>query len=639
MLLTIPALLFGQIGSVADSIPQLPKALRTSEIAEYGQQTRQLVSDVRMLMSNREKLRSVGDDIIANDSVRIETLELLRDTLVDLSLDKLDRLENEVTLYKNNTKKLRADILTWRALTDQYDKDIYFNTEVWHLTSDSIVIAIRQIKEKDPTILSGLNKVKGRIENNLERITSLEEEFKRWQRELLEAENALTISGGELDEAFELIQSRKQKFINNIWIPEYPPIWAVATADSGEHLEKSIEDSVKEKLILFKRYNADNSEFYINLLISFLLILGLILYMRKKINSLFKSHPDIQIDNNPVLQYPVLSTFVILTYVTFIVFNIPDQLTYILLFFAIFPFSILLWELKTPAKNHNVFFFILFALIFIYLSVFSEAIKELRFTMLFINALFLYALLVVKKNGRMVTNENSYWLGTLPVLIPVCIFICIVAIISNIIGSVQLSLVLSRTVAGTFLAFIVIKESVKLIQSFIFLMLIGPLFKVSNIIKEDSEIVLRWLEKFLKVASYFYWLYIILGLLKIGETLLNSLLNLIKTPLQVGEISISLENILIFYFILQVSIWCSKFIRYFLDKEVYPRTQLDKGVSSTISLMIRYTLAFFGFILALAGAGVELSKVALGISALGIGIGFGLQNIVNNFVSGIILAL
>jgi small-conductance mechanosensitive channel len=94
-----------------------------------------------------------------------------------------------------------------------------------------------------------------------------------------------------------------------------------------------------------------------------------------------------------------------------------------------------------------------------------------------------------------------------------------------------------------------------------------------------------------------------------------------------------------FFIIIQLSVWISQFIRYFLDKEVYPRTSINKGIASTFSLMIRYTFIVIGFVLALAGAGLEYSKIAIGMGALGIGIGFGLQNIVNNFMSGIILAI
>ena len=63
------------------------------------------------------------------------------------------------------------------------------------------------------------------------------------------------------------------------------------------------------------------------------------------------------------------------------------------------------------------------------------------------------------------------------------------------------------------------------------------------------------------------------------------------------------------------------------------------SVASTFLIMIRYSLIVLGFMLALAGAGVKYSNIAIGMGALGVGIGFGLQNIVANFIFGIILAL
>jgi potassium-dependent mechanosensitive channel len=71
---------------------------------------------------------------------------------------------------------------------------------------------------------------------------------------------------------------------------------------------------------------------------------------------------------------------------------------------------------------------------------------------------------------------------------------------------------------------------------------------------------------------------------------------------------------------------------------VYPRVTLPRGVAATVSMLINYLVLGIAFVLAVAAAGIQLDRFALIVGALSVGIGFGLQNIVNNFVSGLILA-
>jgi len=81
----------------------------------------------------------------------------------------------------------------------------------------------------------------------------------------------------------------------------------------------------------------------------------------------------------------------------------------------------------------------------------------------------------------------------------------------------------------------------------------------------------------------------------------------------------------------------SRFVAFVLESDVYPRLQLERGLPYAISTLTRYALLTLGFFLAISTLGIDLSKVTLLAGALGVGIGFGLQNIVNNFVSGLIL--
>ena len=74
-----------------------------------------------------------------------------------------------------------------------------------------------------------------------------------------------------------------------------------------------------------------------------------------------------------------------------------------------------------------------------------------------------------------------------------------------------------------------------------------------------------------------------------------------------------------------------------LSEDVLPRMSLPRGVANSASTMTYYLLLMLGLMVALAAAGFEVSQLALVLGALSVGIGFGLQTVVNNFVSGLIL--
>ena len=68
-----------------------------------------------------------------------------------------------------------------------------------------------------------------------------------------------------------------------------------------------------------------------------------------------------------------------------------------------------------------------------------------------------------------------------------------------------------------------------------------------------------------------------------------------------------------------------------------PRLDLREGIPFAVSAVTRYALVFGGVVLAMAAMGIDLTKVTLLAGAVGVGIGFGLQTVVNNFVSGLLL--
>jgi small-conductance mechanosensitive channel len=65
--------------------------------------------------------------------------------------------------------------------------------------------------------------------------------------------------------------------------------------------------------------------------------------------------------------------------------------------------------------------------------------------------------------------------------------------------------------------------------------------------------------------------------------------------------------------------------------------KLPRGVPAAISMLTNYSIIAVGLLIAFSAAGIQLDKFAIMLGALGVGIGFGLQGVVNNFISGLIL--
>jgi potassium efflux system protein len=112
----------------------------------------------------------------------------------------------------------------------------------------------------------------------------------------------------------------------------------------------------------------------------------------------------------------------------------------------------------------------------------------------------------------------------------------------------------------------------------------------------------------------------------------------ISEPRSIGNISFSFENIIIFILVIVLSSFISKVV-YFLasDNQIINSKNKTKNFGSWLFLS-RIAIVTLGVLIAFASAGIPLDKITLIISALGVGIGFGMQNLVNNLISGLIIA-
>jgi len=138
-------------------------------------------------------------------------------------------------------------------------------------------------------------------------------------------------------------------------------------------------------------------------------------------------------------------------------------------------------------------------------------------------------------------------------------------------------------------------------------------------------------------GAAFLWLYIALDLFNIRDTVINFAWQILAATLTIGSISLSLGHLLAFIVTIWAAVYMSRFARFLLEEDVFERLDLPTGIPYAISRMLHYLILVWGFCIAIAALGYDMTKFTILAGAFGVGLGFGMQNIVNNFVSGVIL--
>ncbi len=114
--------------------------------------------------------------------------------------------------------------------------------------------------------------------------------------------------------------------------------------------------------------------------------------------------------------------------------------------------------------------------------------------------------------------------------------------------------------------------------------------------------------------------------------------DMLSVPLiTLGSTQLTLWTLLSVVFLFIALVVFSRKLSRWIAGGLLARTRLDSGVRQSVGTIMRYTIVVVGLLIILQTAGIDLTALNILAGAVGIGVGFGLQNIANNFISGLII--
>lgn len=232
-------------------------------------------------------------------------------------------------------------------------------------------------------------------------------------------------------------------------------------------------------------------------------------------------------------------------------------------------------------------------------------------------------------------SEHSFRSGSWKVVAWAACAALSAAALSNLLGNVSLSAMLVSATLDSSYAALAIYAASKVVVALAQVLLAGA--TMARFVERYSSSLGSTAVTIGRVLLVAAWLLFTLRSFRVYRPLSSFAMEVLTHKFQIGELSLSLGSLVSFALATMFAFWLARTIRQVLAEDVLPGLSLPRGVGNSVSSLTYYVVLLLGMLAALAAAGFQIGQLTLILGALGVGIGFGLQDVVRSFVAGLIL--
>jgi potassium efflux system protein len=583
-------------------------------------QTQQGVSADQTTATTTRDLATVTEEISARleETNRLLTPGVPLDMLRDLDArwqklnDQLARwtrdLTERATFIEREIAQLPQLRATWKSTLDL-------------ARSES---APPELTQKITGILTGIDTTESLLQKQRATLLSVQARFAEQTQHVASAVRSL--------------QAAQSAAVNRLWVRDSPPLWSpelrAATTQTMMHEGQA---SFRAQIAQLRAYLTREWTKLIYLALLFAALAFVLVKVKQHAARWTDEDPALAAANR-VLQLPIAMASVLAFLFCRPFFPEAPRLFWVALAtVALVPIIILLRRLLErhlfPILNALVVFYLVAQIrgLIVALPVFSRIVLLLETVG---GAIFLAWFV---RSTRRIPNRSSTARKITRAAARVGVVLFSVVIVTNSLGYVGLSNYLASAGLGTAYLALLLYAAAGIVEGLSFFALqIRPLGSLA-VVQQHRPLLRRRIAQFVVLAGFVIWFLFALNAFSLRESVDENVSAILNAELAIRSLHISLGAVLAFALTIWFTILVSRFLRFLLEAEVYGRLRLARGSSYAVSTILHYLVLLAGFFLALAAVGVDMTRFAVLAGALGVGIGFGLQNIFNNFFSGLIL--